>query len=129
MKTEYKKETRTRTTVAAKETKEGDTTWEFVSKHEAYVPLSEAIKCTIDKTWRLRKKKAVPPVLPGVKALWKFHQQESRLPEAKTEDYAKFTLLMTEANNELGLPRDLVSAPFIRFVFLSCLLLPEKKNY
>lgn len=67
MKTQLKKETSTRTITTVSEKKEGEKTIEFVTKQEIYSPLSEVLKSEIDKTWRIRRRKTVPPVLPAVK--------------------------------------------------------------
>lgn len=71
MRTELKKETKTRTITAVGEKKEGEKSIEFVTKEEVYSPLSEVLQSEIDKTWRTRKRKTVPPVLPAVKG-WGF---------------------------------------------------------
>lgn len=67
MRTELKKETKTRTIIAVGEKKEGGKSIEFVTKEEVYSPLFEVLQSEIDKTWRTRKRKTVPPVLPAVK--------------------------------------------------------------
>ncbi|TGZ83067.1 hypothetical protein EX30DRAFT_354297 [Ascodesmis nigricans] len=113
--TELKSESRTRKVTGARETKEGDTIWEFVTKEEVYVPLSSALSSQIDKTWRPRKRKAVPAVLPGVLALLKFEQSTKHWPDIDNkEDVAGFTSLITEVNEELGLPDGHISSEFIR---------------
>lgn len=66
MKTDLKKESATRTVIGVTEKKEGEKTIEFVTKEEVYTPLSEVLNCEIDKTWKIRKRKTVPAVLPGV---------------------------------------------------------------
>lgn len=114
IKTVPKKETRTRSVIGVTEAKEGDTIWEFVTKEEIYVPLSEAITSELDHSWQLRKRKNVPSVLPGVLALWKFQKANGRLPEAERNDLAEFTRLMTDVNRNLGLPEELVKASFVR---------------
>lgn len=66
MKTDLKKESATRTVIGVTEKKEGEKTIEFVTKEEVYTPLVEVLNCEIDKTWKIRKRKTVPAVLPGV---------------------------------------------------------------
>ncbi|KAF8244755.1 hypothetical protein K440DRAFT_608986 [Wilcoxina mikolae CBS 423.85] len=114
VKTQIGRETRTRSVISTTEKKEGDTIWEFVTKQEIYCPLSEAIRSEVDNKWRPRKRKMVPSVLPGIKALWKFQQKLGRLPESTREDFAEFTKIMTEVDKELALPEELVKAEFIR---------------
>lgn len=77
MRTELKKETKTRTITAVSEKKEGEKSIEFVTKEEVYSPLSEVLQSEIDKTWRIRKRKTVPPVLPAVKG-WDFNSTSSQ---------------------------------------------------
>lgn len=72
MRTELKRETKTRTITAVSEKKEGGKSIEFVTKEEVYSPLSDAFQSEIDRTWRIRKRKTVPPVLPAVKG-WYFN--------------------------------------------------------
>jgi ubiquitin-like 1-activating enzyme E1 A len=66
MKTDLKKESATRTVIGVTEKKEGEKTIEFVTKEEVYTPLAQVLNCEIDKTWKIRKRKTVPAVLPGV---------------------------------------------------------------
>lgn len=112
--TELKAETRTRRIIATKDQKEGDTLWEFVSKRETYVPFSSLLTSQIDKTWRPRRRRNVPVVLPGIKAIWKFQDTHNRLPTTSKTDFAEYTKLVTEANGQLGLPADLVKAEIVR---------------
>lgn len=132
MKTEAKQETKTRSIIGTRTTKEGETTFEFVTKRESYVPLSDAVLSKINSDWPLRKKKNVPAVLPGIKglfycdlalmlpttdqglALWEFQRLHNRLPQVKKEDFAEFTKLMTNTNRKLGLPEGTVKSGFIR---------------
>ncbi|KAF8539231.1 hypothetical protein BDD12DRAFT_107192 [Trichophaea hybrida] len=114
IKTQIGRETRTRSVISTTEKKEGDTIWEFVTKQEIYCPLSEAIRSEVDNKWRPKKRKMVPSVLPGIKALWKFQQKLGRLPQSTREDFAEFTKIMTEVDKELALPEELVKAEFIR---------------
>jgi ubiquitin-like 1-activating enzyme E1 A len=67
VKTELKRESRTRSITAVREKKEGGKTVEFVTKEEAYTPLSAVITSRIDETWRPRRRKMVSAVLPAVK--------------------------------------------------------------
>ncbi|KAL7270490.1 E1 ubiquitin-activating protein aos1 [Rhizina undulata] len=126
MKTELKKETRTRTITSVREKKEGEKTMEFVTKEEVYAPLSEVLKCQIDKNWRPRKRKTVPAVLPAVKALWQFQKLHKRLPGIMKGDDGEFTKLMTESNQELDLPPELVKSSFVLSFIenVSCELAP-----
>ena len=114
MTTQMGRETRTRNILSTRETKEGDQKIEYVTKEELYCPLSDAIRSEVDKKWRLKKRKNIPSILPGIKALWKFQQNLGRLPVTAKEDYREFTQLMTEADAELGLPESLVNSGFIR---------------
>ena len=114
MKTKLGPESRTRNIVASREVKEGETTFEFVTKDELYCPLSQTLTAEVDKKWRLRKRKMTPSILPGIKGLWKFQQKMGRQPESTKEDFAEFTKCMTEADEELGLPKELVKSDFIR---------------
>lgn len=108
-------ETRSRRVTGSRETKEGDTLWEFVTKEEAYVPLETALSSKIDKTWRARKRKNVPAVLPGVIALLKFQRQQKHWPVLETkEDMMEFTKVIGEVTEGLELPKDGVDAHFIR---------------
>lgn len=85
-----------------------------MTKEESYCTLSEAVGSRIDKTWRPKKRHQVGSVLPGIAALWKFHQDFGRLPESIKGDYKEFTKLMTETGQALELPQELVKADFIR---------------
>ncbi|RPB16072.1 hypothetical protein P167DRAFT_532541 [Morchella conica CCBAS932] len=113
MKTDLKKESATRTVIGVTEKKEGEKTIEFVTKEEVYTPLVEVLNCEIDKTWKIRKRKTVPAVLPGVSAMWAFQKQHGRLPECTKNDFAEFTKLLTEANRQLNLPEEIVQSSFI----------------
>lgn len=115
MKTKVGQEARTRSIISTRETKEGEQNIEYVTKEEVYCPLSAAARSEVDKSWRLKKRKNVPSILPGIKALWKFQHQHSRLPVTSKTDYKDFTLLMTQADQELGLPESLVNSSFIRY--------------
>jgi len=113
MRTELKQETKTRSVTAVREKKDSGKTVEFVTKQEVYSPLRSVISSKVDSTWRPRRRRMVPNVLPGVKALWKFQQAHNRLPEAKREDFAEMTGLIMEANRDLGLSDDIVKSSFI----------------
>lgn len=113
MRTELKQETRTRSVTAVREKKDSGKTVEFVTKQEVYSPLRSVISSKVDSTWRPRRRRMVPNVLPGVKALWKFQQAHNRLPEAKREDFAEMTRFIMEANRDMGLPDDIVKSNFI----------------
>ncbi|CAZ81500.1 unnamed protein product [Tuber melanosporum] len=113
MRTELKQETKTRSVIAVSEKKESGKTVEFVTKQELYSPLRSVISSKVDSTWRPRRRRMVPNVLPGVKALWKFQQAHNRLPEAKREDFTEMTRLIMEANRDMGLPNDIVKSCFI----------------
>jgi len=112
--THLSRESRTRTVIAAREIKEADTVWEFVTKKEEYVPLSDALDSEVDRSWRLRKRKLTPALLPAIRAVWRFQSAHGRLPEPKKADFTEFARLITEANRDLGLPGELVKAEFIR---------------
>lgn len=116
MRTKIGRESRTRNIVSTRESKEGDQKIEYVTKEEVFCSLSDAIRSEVDKAWRLKKRKNVPSILPGIKALWKFQQKLGRLPESTKEDFGEFTRLMTEADAELGLPESLVNSGFIRYL-------------
>ncbi|PUU78794.1 hypothetical protein B9Z19DRAFT_1114780 [Tuber borchii] len=99
VRTELKQETRTRSVTAVRERKDSGKTVEFVTKQEVYSPLRSVISSKVDSTWRPRRRRMVPNVLPGVKALWKFQQAHNHLTEAKREDFAEMARLIMEANS------------------------------
>ncbi|CUS10940.1 unnamed protein product, partial [Tuber aestivum] len=113
MRTELKQETKTRSVTAVREKKDSGKTLEFVTKQELYSPLRSVVSSKVDSTWRPRRRRMVPNVLPGVKAIWAFQQAYNRLPEAKRGDFTEMTRLITEANRDLGLPDDIVKSNFI----------------
>ncbi|RPB05696.1 hypothetical protein L873DRAFT_530449 [Choiromyces venosus 120613-1] len=113
MRTEFKQETKTRSITAVREKKDSGKTVEFVTKEEVYSALRSVISSKVDADWRPRRRRMVPNILPGVKALWAFQQANSRLPEARREDFAEMTRLIMEANRNLGLPEDIVKSNFI----------------
>ena len=85
VRTQLGPETRTRSVVATAEAKEAGTTWEFVTKEERYCPLARAIASRLDRDWPPRKLRAVPLVLPGVLALWRFEQQQQQQQQCQQQ--------------------------------------------
>ena len=117
MRTRTGSESRTRSVVATSEAREGETSWEFVTKEERYCSLPVAVGSVLDSKWRPRKKRGVGAVLPGITALWGFEATHARLPGANRADFREFTAGVTKEAERLGLPADLVGAEFIRYGF------------
>ncbi|KAF3935621.1 hypothetical protein ABW19_dt0204961 [Dactylella cylindrospora] len=108
-------ETRTRRIVATSEKKEGDGKYkEIVTKEETYTPIAKVFTSQIEKTWRPKKKKAVSSVLPAIFALWKFQQDNLRLPDPyeHKEDTKAFMKAIHDARNNLGLPLENIDPAF-----------------
>ncbi|KAI5806538.1 hypothetical protein DFH27DRAFT_498097 [Peziza echinospora] len=120
--TALKAETRTRRITASKTKKEAGKVTEFVTKEELYSPLSHVVACPIDPTWRPRRRRTVPTVLPCIQALWAFQRQHAgRRPQFSSKaDNAAFTTLAMEAIKHLQLPEDMLKSSFISSFIQSC---------
>ncbi|KAI5790164.1 hypothetical protein EDC01DRAFT_722346 [Geopyxis carbonaria] len=112
--TKLGRETRTRSVLASTLTAEGPKQFEHCTKHEVYVPLADALASILDTSFRPRRRRAVPMVLPGITALWAFQRTHGRLPTTSKTDLPLFTALITTEVERLGLPADMLKAAFVR---------------
>lgn len=111
-------ETPTRSVLSVTNKKEptGKTT-EIVKKQEIYCPLILANSSPLasDVLSNRRKLKAVPPLLPALRALFEFQRSFKRLPDLhQTQDIGTFTALATTKSRELQLPAETLNADFMR---------------
>lgn len=92
-------------------------TTEIVKKQEIYCPLILANSSPLapDVLANRRKLRAVPPLLPCLRALFDFQRAHSRLPNSHTgQDIGAFTALATTQARELQLPPETLRADFLR---------------
>jgi len=95
----------------------GDKRVELVKKLESYCPLILANSSPLpaDILASRRKLKAVPALLPCLRALFDFQRTFARLPSTSTpQDLALFTSLATSKSKELQLPADAITSDFLR---------------
>lgn len=115
--TKIQTETLTRAVVSVTTKKEtnGKTT-EIVKKQELYCPLLIANSSALpsDVLGNRRKLKAVPALLPCLRALFEFQRDYKKLPEATPQDIAIFTTMATNKARELQLPQETLRADFLR---------------
>lgn len=89
---------------------------EIVKKHEIYCPLILANSSPLspDILSSRRKLKAVPALLPCLRALFDFQRTHSRLPGHTAQDLVTFTTLATTRARELQLPAETLRSEFLR---------------
>ncbi|KAI5783788.1 hypothetical protein FPQ18DRAFT_298574 [Pyronema domesticum] len=109
-------ESRTRSIISTRETQEGETRLEHVTKQETFCPLSEALSSMVDSSWPLRRKKKLPSVLPGIMAMLQFTAIHNRLPDPDVtrEDLKEFVRIITPETERMGLPVELNEVGFMR---------------
>jgi ubiquitin-like 1-activating enzyme E1 A len=115
--TKIQTETLTRAVVSVTTKKENNgKTTEIVKKQEMYCPLLIANSSALpaDVLGNRRKMKAVPALLPCLRALVEFQRDHQKLPEATPQDLASFTTLATNKARELQLPHETLRADFLR---------------
>lgn len=115
--TKIQTETLTRAVVSVTTKKENNgKTTEIVKKQEMYCPLLIANSSALpaDVLGNRRKMKAVPALLPCMRALFEFQRDHQKLPEATPQDLAIFTTLATNKARELQLPHETLRADFLR---------------
>ena len=89
---------------------------EIVKKQEIYCPLilANSSPLPLDVLSSRRKLKAVPALLPCLRALFDFQRLYTHLPGHNKEDIAAFTQLATTKSREMQLPPELLRADFLR---------------
>ena len=112
-------ETRTRKVLSATQKKDPGSAkiTEMVKKRETYCPLILANTSTLpsDVLSNRRKLKAVPAVLPCLRAVFDFQRVAGRLPDMhQSQDIAAFTALVTTKSRELKLPPETLHAECLR---------------
>ncbi|KAK3673567.1 E1 ubiquitin-activating protein aos1 [Recurvomyces mirabilis] len=110
-------ETLTRSVLSVTNRKESSgKTIEIVKKREIYCPLILANSSPLspDILSSRRKLKAVPALLPCLRALFDFERTYARLPTHQAQDLAIFTTLATTKSRELQLPPETLKSEFLR---------------
>ncbi|KJX99631.1 Ubiquitin/SUMO-activating enzyme E1 like protein [Zymoseptoria brevis] len=110
-------ETLTRSVIGVTERKENNgKNTEIVKKQEVYCPLILANSSPLppDILSNRRKLKAVPALLPCLRALFDFQRTFGKFPEASQQDIVSFTTLATTKLRELQLPQETLRADFLR---------------
>jgi ubiquitin-like 1-activating enzyme E1 A len=102
-----------------KESKDGggEKTVEIVKKQEIYCPLilANSSPLPMDVVSSRRKLKAVPALLPCLRALFDFQRSYGQLPViSNTQHLRDFTNLATNKSRELQLPPETLRAEFLR---------------
>lgn len=115
--TQLKPETRTRSVIAVNPKKDNDKI-ELVTKRELYstwLLASCASTLPTDITKSSRRRKLVTPALSCLRALWEFAQTYSRTPNLSSrDDLARFTILVNQKHQALGLPSETLKSEFLR---------------
>ncbi|KAK3117326.1 E1 ubiquitin-activating protein aos1 [Teratosphaeriaceae sp. CCFEE 6253] len=109
--------TRSVVSVTAKRERGGGRNMEVVQKREIYCPLLLANSSPLpaDTLASKRKLRAVPALLPCLRALFDFQRTFARLPSTDSApDLAVFTQLATGKAKELQLPAETLQAAFLR---------------
>lgn len=89
---------------------------EVVKKREMYCPLilANSSPLTPDVLASRRKLKAVPALLPCIRALFEFQRSTGHLPGHGAQDLTLFTTLATTKLRELQLPAETLNSEFLR---------------
>ena len=89
---------------------------EIVAKRENYCPLLLANSASLPPSilTNRRRLRAVPPLLPCLRALFDFQSLYSRLPSHTGPDLATFTTLATTSSRSLQLPPETLKSDFLR---------------
>jgi len=112
------RESSTRTVLAVQAKNEGGgKTKQIVTRREVYSPLLLAntsplppVKSPQDN----RDRKRTTPLLSCLRALWDFEKEFGHVPANSTDEIATFTTLATQKHNELGLPKESLTADFLK---------------
>lgn len=115
-------ETLTRSVLSVSTKKEsqggaGEKTVEIVKKQEMYCPLilANSSPLPMDILSSRRKLKAVPALLPCLRALFDFQREKNHFPSpVNRDDLTHFTALATQKSRELQLPPETLKADFLR---------------
>lgn len=111
-------ETTTRTLVDVKRVDTAEKKRELVTKREVYQPLILVNSAPLPAEVRStpRRMRAVPPLLPCLRALWEFENMNGGAgPSTETPaDLANFTRLVKQSSDELQLPPGHVKSEFLR---------------
>ncbi|OAA44785.1 Molybdenum cofactor biosynthesis, MoeB [Metarhizium rileyi] len=112
-----KQESRTRSIVHVKTSRDGNKTVESVSKRELYSTwflASDVAVLPPEYTSSKRRLRSVTPALSCLRALWEFKQtQDNRLPSNR-EDLKIFTQMATQKHKALSLPSETLRPEFLR---------------
>lgn len=109
--TQIAPETKTRRVVEVAVKREGGQVKEYITKEETYAPLAEVLQAPLDRSWRIKRKRTVPQVLPCLYASWEHQRLTGHLPT-----YDELRLLVPLINNfadKLELPSGHVQSSFI----------------
>lgn len=89
---------------------------EVVEKQEIYCPLLLANSSPLPEDVRKnrRKLKAVPALLPCLRALFEFQRDHGRLPVLQQQDLATFAAMAKSKSDELQLPAETLSSEFLK---------------
>ncbi|EME42914.1 hypothetical protein DOTSEDRAFT_153114 [Dothistroma septosporum NZE10] len=89
---------------------------EVVEKQEIYCPLLLANSSPLpeDILKNRRKLKAVPALLPCLRALFEFQRDNGRLPVLQPQDLATFAAMAKTKSDELQLPAETLSSEFLK---------------
>ena len=89
---------------------------EIVKKQEIYCPLllANSSPLPMDVLGNRRKLKAVPALLPCLRALFDFQRTYARLPGHTSQELTAFTSLATTKSRELQLPPETLRSDFLR---------------
>ncbi|KAF2718709.1 hypothetical protein K431DRAFT_287440 [Polychaeton citri CBS 116435] len=115
--TQVRRESETRSVVDVTAKKEPNgKVMEVVTKRELYCPLilANTSKLADDIRKNRRRLKAVPALLPCLRALFDFQSLQSRMPSHTPQDLALFTTMATQKAAELQLPPETLSSDFLR---------------
>ncbi|KAK9367130.1 hypothetical protein V1509DRAFT_627718 [Lipomyces kononenkoae] len=105
-------ESSTRSIIDVMVKKEGPKLKEIITKQENYKPLSVSMHSDNLSKLRPRSMMKVSPVLPAIKAMWKFHEDAGSQKPTTESDLVKFHDLVLDACRELGLPVGIISPEF-----------------
>ncbi|WPH00734.1 Hypothetical protein R9X50_00356400 [Acrodontium crateriforme] len=89
---------------------------EIVRKQEIYCPLilANSSPLPMEILSNRRKLKAVPALLPCLRALFDFQRTHGRLPGHTAQDLVEFTTMATTKSRELQLPTETLRSEFLR---------------
>ena len=111
-------ETTTRSIIGVTRVKDTDKVKELVTKQEIYQPLLLANQAPLPAAIKAssRRMRAVPSMLPCLRALWEFEaaHNDAGVQVDEPEHLKEFTALATNKSRELQLPLDHLKSEFLR---------------